>query len=197
MLQNNSYYGGYDTSTFSEVYPSFDEWEADNEVFKDSLNFYGQLTEDTLKQIYYILASEYAFSHHIGSRDQWKLMLWARVMEYGPYLKKELEVQREVLATDIENLREGGKAIYNTALNPGTRPTTGSLQELDYINQQNTTNYKKSKPEAYAILVELMNKNLIKDFVRKFKDLFITVCYPDYPLYYINNPELTMLEGDN
>ena len=124
-------------------------------------------------------------------------MLWTRVMEYGPYLKKDLEVQKEVLATDIEQLREGSKVIYNTALNPGTRPTTGSLQELDYINQQNTTNYKKSKPEAYAILVELMNKNLLEDFIHKFRDLFITVCYPDNPLYYVNNPELTTIEGDN
>lgn len=197
MLQNNSYYGGFDTTTFSTLYPNVDAWLADYELFKSSLSFYGALKKpETITQCYYILGSEYAFSHHIGSRDQFKLMLWTRVMEYLPYLEKELEVQKDVLAMDITALREGGKAIYNTALNPGESPSSTSLEELEYINQQNTTNYKKSKAEGYAILIDLLDKNLIKEFIDKFRSLFIRVCYPDNPLYYINDPTLTIIEGE-
>ena len=38
-----------------------------------------------------------------------------------------------------EDIRLGSKAIYNQALNPQTEPSTKSLEELTYINQQNTT----------------------------------------------------------
>ena len=34
-------------------------------------------------------------------------------------------------------------------MNPGTEPSTGSLEELTSINAQNTTGYKKSKLDAY------------------------------------------------
>jgi hypothetical protein len=197
MLQNNSYFGSFDTSTFSEVYPDVEAWKADFAVFGPSLDFYGDFKEaDTISKCYYMLASEYAFSHHIGGRDQFKLMLWTKVMEYLPILEKELALQKEVLAMDSEALREGSKAIYNTALNPGNAPTTDSLETLEYINQQNTTNYKKSKPEAYLRFKEAINKNLIKEFIGKFKNLFIRVCYPDNPLWYVNDPTLTMIEGE-
>lgn len=199
MLQNNSYYGGFDTSTFSEVYPNLEAWNTDFQYFKSSISFFGPFKNETemVKNIYYALASEYAFSHHIGGRDQWKLMLWSRIMEYGPFLEKELEVQKSILSMNLSEFEQGGKAIYNTALNPGTAPSDTSLTELQYINQQNVTNYKKSKPEAYMILTEILNKNLIKDFLLKFKNLFISVAYPDYPLYYYNDPSQTTLEGGN
>ena len=34
-------------------------------------------------------------------------------------------------------------------MNPGTEPSTGSLEELTSISAQNTTGYKKSKLDAY------------------------------------------------
>ena len=188
-------YGGFETSYFSDIYPDLETFEADFELFKDSLAFYGDFKAPSMvSKIYFMLASEYAYSHHIGARDQWKAMLWARIFEYGPYLEKDLEMQKEVLKLDINDLREGTKAIYNSALNPGTYPSTNSLQELDYINQQNTTNYKKSKAEAILVLKEIMNKNLIKEFLGRFKNLFIGICYPNYSRYYINDPTLTEIK---
>lgn len=192
----SNYYGGFISSTFSEVFPDLDTFLTEYNNYKSSVTIYSFKHEDTIKSIYFLLASEYAFSHHIGARDQFKLMLFTRILEYGPFLERELEVQKDLLSIDIAKLQEGSKAIYNTALNPGTVPSDTSLEELEFINQQNTTNYKKSKPEAYSILLTLLNKDLIKDFISKFKNLFIRVCYPDYPLLYINDPTLTTIEGE-
>lgn len=192
-----SYYGGFYSSTFSEIYPTYEAWQEDYNLFKESLPYFGDFKNNqTVKMIYYALASQYAFSHHIGSKDQWRLMMWSRVMEYGRFFERELEVQKDILGLSIEDLKQGSKAIYNTAHNPGTAPSTNSLEELEYINQQSTTNYKKSKLEGYALLMNMLNKDLVYDFVNKFKNLFIQVCYPDYPLLYVNDPELTSTEGD-
>lgn len=192
----SNYYGGFISSTFSEVFPDLETFLTDYNNYKSSVAVYDFKDEDTIKSIYYLLASEYAFSHHIGARDQFKLMLFTRILEYGPFLERELEVQKDLLTIDISKLQEGSKAIYNTALNPGTAPSDTSLQELEFINQQNTTNYKKSKPEAYSIMLTLLDKDLVKDFISKFKNLFIKVCYPDYALLYINDPTLTTIEGE-
>ena len=78
----------------------------------------------------------------------------------------------------------GTKAIYNTANNPGTEPSTGSLEELPYINSQNTTGYKKSKMDAYANLLALLDTDVTEDFIKKFGKLFITILEPREPLWY-------------
>lgn len=46
----------------------------------------------------------------------------------------------------------GSKSIYNHAFNPSNEPSTASLDELDYINEQNTSNVKRSKIDAYGML---------------------------------------------
>lgn len=196
MLQNNSFYGGFDTATFSEIWPNIETWMTDYNRFKESIQLISIKNERTIQTVYYLLSSEYAFSHHIGSRDQFRLMMFARVLEYAPYYERELEIQTDLMQMNIESLQQGSKAIYNQALNPGSVPSSQALDELQYINQQNVTNYKKSRPEAYAILLSLMNKNLSKDFVEKFRNLFIKVCYPNYPLYYANDPEAVYTEGE-
>ena len=196
MLRNNSYYGGFDTLTFSEVWPTADAFMADWEIFKVDCQLFDLTTEDVRKS-YFILASEYAFSHHIGSKDQWKYMLFMRLCEYLPYLVKDLEIQSNLLKMNLDELREGSKAIYNSALNPGTPHTTTSTKELDYINSQNTTNYKKSKVDAWASLIQILDADLVKTFLNRFKNLFIKTAYPDWDLYYINKlSDFEINEGD-
>ena len=85
--------------------------------------------------------------------------------------------------TDTE-LTTGTKAIYNRAENPGTTPTTGSLSELTYINEQNTSNTKKSKLEAYAELYALIDMDVTQAFIDKFKKLFLNIVQPELPLLY-------------
>ena len=79
---------------------------------------------------------------------------------------------------------QGSKAIYNHSYNPGTSPATTTLDELPTINDQNTTNYKKSELEALASLDAILANDVVDDFIHKFKRLFITIVAPDYPLLY-------------
>ena len=87
----------------------------------------------------------------------------------------------------LADLQVGGKAVYNTALNPNIAPTTSALEELPYINQQNTTNYAKSEAEAYGIKMNLLNNDVTESFLGKFRDLFLKIVQPTVPLWYIEN----------
>jgi hypothetical protein len=78
--------------------------------------------------------------------------MFSVIFQYGPTWQKRLDIQAKIRGLTDSDILIGSKAIYNTALNPSTAPSTGSLEELTYINSQNTTNYKKSKLEAYAQL---------------------------------------------
>ena len=120
---------------------------------------------------------------------------------YGPTWEKRLEIQKNIrdLLKDgkiSEDLLQGGKAIYNTALNPstavqggenGANVGTNTMTELKYINQQNTTNYKKSLPEAYSILIELLNTDVTSRFLAQFAKLFLKVVTPEVPLWYVTD----------
>lgn len=90
----------------------------------------------------------------IANRDthQFKFKIFSIIYQYGPTWEKRLAIQEDLRGLSGDDLLKGTKAIYNSALNPSTAPSTGSLDELTYINSQNTTNYKKSKMDAYAQL---------------------------------------------
>lgn len=88
---------------------------------------------------------------------------------------------------DDSPIYEGSKAIYNSAMNPGTQPTQ---EELDYINSQSVTKYKKSKLEGIALLTELMKQDVTERFLRRFDDFFKTIIYSGRTLLY-------EIEGDN
>ena len=82
-----------------------------------------------------------------------------------------------------DQLLEGAKAIYNHAYNPSTTPSTASLTELTYINDQNTTNYKKSKMDAYTQLWNLLATDVTEYFLDRFSVLFKKFISPKTYLY--------------
>jgi hypothetical protein len=83
-----------------------------------------------------------------------------------------------------EELLRGGKAIYNNAMNPDGSPATQSLEELPRISSQNTTNYKKSKMDAYSQLWELLNTDITNEFINKFKICFKQFVRPEKTILY-------------
>lgn len=74
-------------------------------------------------------------------------------------------------------------------MNPSTAPSTSSLDELTYINAQNTTNYKKSKMEAYNLQWSLLDDSLTAKFIEKFAICFKKFVYPEQPLLYVSEDE--------
>lgn len=191
--------GNYRTRKFKQI---FDDSELFAEQYGESefvLGAAGQaFSTDQLTLIYALLYSRYGNSN-IASDDenQFKYKLFATIYMYAPTWLKRLEVQKALRDLSIDELQTGSKAVYNSALNPSGIPSTQSMEELNYINSQNTTNHKRSKLEAYGNLMTLLETDVTEDFINKFKKLFITIVQPDYPLWYVTTPEeQEILEGD-
>ena len=179
MLPNNSYYGNYRTRTFSEIYPEKLQFIADyNQTFPNTMN------ENDLVNLYYLLMARYMNSHIINSdENQFKIKLTSIIFSYGPTWAKKLEIQSKLRNLSESDLITGSKAIHNHSYNPSTAPSTSSTEELLTIDDQNTTTYKKSKIEAYALLWQILNNDVTSEFITKFKTLFIQIAQPDYPLW--------------
>ena len=184
MIPCNSYYGSFRTRTFADIFPSVTDFsdEYDELPFDDNV--------EELSTIYYLLYARYGNSHIAYSdENQFKYSLFSLIFMYGPTWEKRLDIQSKLRGISDEELLVGGKAIYNHSFNPGSAPSTSTLEEILTINDQNTTNYKKSKMEAYSMLLDLLETDVTEEFINKFKKLFITVLAPDYPLLYVTEDD--------
>lgn len=108
---------------------------------------------------------------------------------YGPTWEERLSLQEKIRNLTDAEIQQGSKAIYNSALNPATTPSTGSLEELNFINSQNTTNYKKSRMEAIALKWDLLHTDVTSEFLAKFKSLFMKILSPNQTQVYVNTIE--------
>ena len=149
-----------------------------------------KISDTSATALFYLLYARYGNSP-MANRDvnQFQYKIFSVIFQYGPTWEKELDVQSKVRALTDEQIRLGSKAIYNQALNPATEPSTGDLEELEYINQQNTTNYKKSPLEGYAILVDLLKDDITKQFIDKFNICFKKFVSSERPLLYVSEED--------
>lgn len=187
-MWNNSYYGNFRTRTFSEIFPSDTAFAEFYETcgIPTRLLSSEEYEKYNAEVIYALLVSNFA-SSCIKSSDEnrFKLELMSIIFEYGPVWQKEMVAQDKILALTEDELLRGSKAIYNHAMNPGTAPGTASLNELDYIDSQNTTTYSKGKGEGYAEISAYLDPNITRRFIDKFRNLFKVVAYPDDALWYV------------
>lgn len=182
---NQDLYGNQRTRTFAEIYPTADDFKAayDSNPFATATN----IGDSEIIKIYYLLYANYGNSS-ICSSDEYRfeLKLFSIIYQYGPiYIQKKI-IQEKIIDTPYDGFKTGGKVIYNTALNPNVAPSTDTLTELPYINNQNTNNYVKSDAESMQIKWDLMNDNLESEFLAKFKPLFLKIVNPTVPLWYIS-----------
>lgn len=188
MIQwSNSLYGNFRTRTFMEIFL--------NETnFATEYNNSGvpvTLTDDNLNTLFYLLYARYGNSHIASSdENQFKYKLFSLIFMYGPAWQKRLELQLAAAALNIQEvMNDGGSAIYNHAYNPSSLPTTQTTNELDYINDQNVTKYKKSKVDAIATINALVETDVTEEFIGKFKKLFLTIVEPELPLWYVSEED--------
>jgi len=192
-MKMNSMLPQYSTKTFSQVYPDVENFVNDYQRFPW---FTGEdapfLHDNTIQILYWLLIARYA-NNPIANRDQnqFCFKLFAIVWQYGPTWEKKLDIQKQLRNIDFSNddWLQGAKAIYNTALNPETAPSTASLEELQYINQQNTTNYKRSKFDALAILASLLDDSFTEEFIRRFRVCFKQFVAPEDPLLFVTEED--------
>lgn len=177
----------YSTILFTDV------WESVNDFLYDYQNNGIPKTIDVAKSaqtLYYLLYARYG-NNPIANRDvnQFKAKVMSIIFSYGPTWEKRLDIQAKLRNLTDDQILVGAKAIYNSALNPSDAPGTGTLEELDYINQQNTTNYKKAPMEAYGQLWELLSIDVTTEFINKFKVCFKTFVMPERPLVYVEEED--------
>lgn len=182
----SSLYGNFRTKTFANIYTelkTFKEDYADNGIPTT-------ISDDNLTTLYYLLYARYGNSNVASSdENQFKYKLFSIIYMYGPAWQKRLDIQKKLMDMSDDEMLKGSTAIYNTALNPSQAPSTETIEELNYINSQNTTKYKKGKLEGYAALYSLIETDVTEEFIGKFKKLFITIVEPDYPLWYTTTTE--------
>ena len=176
----------YDTKLFTDIYDKVDTFVADY----NTINL-GGLTDPTLvTKLFYLLYAKFGNSPIANlDENQFKYKLFSTVFMYGPAWEKRLDIQNEIRNLSADDLLQGAKAIYNHALNPETDPSTLAPDELTYINEQNTTQYKKSKMDAYGQLWRLVSTDVTADFLAKFNDCFKKFVRPANPLIYVTDEE--------
>lgn len=168
----------YNTKTFTDIYPDTDTFISDY----NSLSFPTTLSESDIMIVYYLLYARYA-NNPIANWDetQFRYKLFGIIWQFAPTWKKKLDIQSKLRELTDEDISKGTMAIYNSALNPQNEPSTDSLDELTYINSQNTTGYKKSKIDAYSSLWGVLTDDVTETFVRKFSVCFKKFVSPAFP----------------
>lgn len=192
MYNEETYYGGYRTRTFADIFPNAD-------IFQEAYSkaeIPALLTNETnINTIYYLLYSRYGNSHiSFSDENQFVYALLATIFQYGPAWERRLSVQQELCRMTDEELKLGSEATYNSALNPSNAPGTDTREGVGYINSQNKTLYTKSRLEGYANLLALVDTDVTEEFLRRFRPLFIKVLAWDRPLLYSTDPN--SLTGD-
>ena len=191
QYNGSSLYGNYRTRTFSNIFEDYETFNEEwlntpfGEALRNEINFaqYSSL-------IFYLLYARYGNSN-IASSDEnrFKYQLFSIIFQFGPTWAKELEIQKEVRAHSVEDFQMGNKNIVNNAQNPSTAPSTSSLEELLYINQQNTSTTKRSLADGYALLLSLLKEDVTENFLKRFQKLFLVIVEPELPLWYETYPE--------
>lgn len=183
-MWNKSLYGNYRQVKFTDVWQTAESFVSD---YKNS-GIETTISDKTATTLYYLLYSRYGNSVLASSdTNRFKYDVWATIFSYGPTWEKRLEIQDKLRNLTDDELFTGATQIYNHAYNPGTAPSTSTLDELTAINEQNTSKNKKGKMDAYAMLIALLETDVTESFLDKFKKLFLKVVQPELPLWYATN----------
>ena len=192
-MWNNSLYGNYRQVKFTDVWQTAESFVSD---YKNN-GIETTISDKTATTLYYLLYSRYGNSVLASSdTNRFKYDVWATIFSYGPTWEKRLEIQDKLRNLTDDELFTGATQIYNHAYNPGTAPSTSTLDELTAINEQNTSKNKKGKMDAYAMLIALLETDVTESFLDKFKKLFLKVVQPELPLWYTTDVINDTIIGD-
>lgn len=185
----------YNTKRFTQIWDNATDFANDYKasVFYDyeaatqtkPENYHNSLTNDNINILFYALYARYA-NNPLANLDenQFKYKVYLTIFQYGPNWQKELEIQDRLRNLSDTEIAEGQFAIYNQAANDATAPSTHTIQELDYINNQSTSRLKKARLNAYNDLLLLLKTDVTKKFIDKFEPLFKKFLYEPRPTLY-------------
>lgn len=181
-LYGSTYFGGYDTRTLSDIFPTPDDLKA---VYESLFGTREQILADKWSVIYAMIFSRYADSHIKSySEDKFKLQLCSIIFEHGPVALKKYDIQLKLRQLSEEELALGTTQVFNQAMHDAAVPeTTNTTWETPFINSQNVNKTKKSKINMYAELWTILDSRIFEDFLSKFRKLFVAFG-PGYALEY-------------
>lgn len=185
QYNGSSLYGNYRTRIFTDIYDNPETFSLEwNET-----PFAASIEELDTELIFMLLYSRYGNSS-IASSDEnrFKYQLFSLIFQYGPTWAKELQIQKEVRALEIDELRKGTSNLVNNASNPSGSPSTQSTDEIPFINQQNVSKTTRSIADGYALLLSLLKDDVTENFIKRFQKLFLNVVEPERPLWYVTTP---------
>ena len=162
----------YSTKTFAQVYPSYEKFKEDYDALITLVSGGVQpLVPANTQATFYLLFARYG-NNPIVNFDitQFKMKLMSVIATYGPVWEKKKAIQKSLRDLSEAELLQGAKQIYNHAFNPSTEPSTQELEELTHINDQNVSNNKKAKMEAYSILWANLHVDATDEYLNKFKN---------------------------
>ena len=177
----------YITKTFQQVYPSFEDFKTDYDFLIPLIaGGITPLKADNIKATYYLLYARYGNTPIVNNdENQWKMKIMSVIVTYGPTWESKKGIQATFRGLSEADIIQGAKQIYNHAYNPSTEPSTQELEELTHINDQNVTNNKKSKMEAYSILWSNLHVDATDEYLNKFKNCFSRFVGDQYPIIYV------------
>ena len=181
----------YITKTFTQVFPSYNDFKSDYDDLMPLVSGgVAPLTVDNIQATYYLLYARYGNTPIVNfDETQFKMKLLAVIATYGPTWERKKAIQKSLRDLTEEQLLQGAKQIYNHAFNPSTEPTTAQLEELTHINDQNTTNNKKSKMEAFSILWANLHVDSTDEYMNKFKNCFSRFVGNQFPVIYVDEED--------
>lgn len=175
-MLNSSNYGNSYTPNLTVIWETAEDFLAD---YKSSgiynMDEDNRLDDEHAKLLYFLLYSRYGTnSISTDYRDGFKYQVFSLMFQYGPTWVSRLKIQKKLrdLSLNEEELMVSSKAIYNHAYNPGQAPGTGTETLLNAINEQNTTNIKRSKLDGYNLIIGLLETDVTEQFLDRFRNLF-------------------------
>lgn len=181
----------YNTKKFCEIFPDAESFKDNYDTFQSTAGLTNILDDNDKAITWQLLMAKYGNNPIANwSEEQFKLKVWQIMFQYGPTWAKRLEIQEKARKLTDSELLAGDKTIYNTALAPNQTPSTSSLEEVDFISQQNTANKKKSKMNAYNDLLILLDTDVTAEYIDKFKNLFLIVVLPTFTDIYVTEEDI-------
>ena len=176
-------YGSFPNKSFADVWNSDEKFVTD---YRNSGLNVEDIPDDSLYKLFYLLYARYGNSIIVNNdENQFKYRVYSTIYMYGPTWYRRVEVQTELRKMTLDDIKSGGKAIYNQAAADGTAPSTATLYELPAINGQNVTNYVKSDLEGYNLLLNLLKTDVTKEFIDRFENLFMKLASSPNARYYV------------
>lgn len=168
---------------FSDIYPDFTAWT--NAIEASPIPLSTAISATNLELLYWLLMSRYKNST-IASNDEtrFELDLFTTIYSTAPAFFKKLEIQTEIRDLNIDELVTASKVISNHAYNPDTEPLTSSTEALPRINEQNYTTSQRDIASGYALLLALLEDDLIEPYLNRFRLLFITFVDSEVPIWF-------------